>query len=214
MVKSISIDKFYTEIDRQINLTTSFTEKPIGDVIRMCRLKPYDLLFTNKPNTLILHNKWIDEYGNSLTIHNNKKITIQLNDLSIDRKRLTSTDLYEKLSIKQISSISKFLLFFNGKEEDYNSPHMILSFLGIDNYLRTKVFIYNNWETYPSLFLGIKMLLDIAKNKNNNFITELKIKKPVIFPCDAQRAWLSYWQSDEFTSLMKAQSESVLSVLK
>ena len=96
-MRNISIDKFYTTIDKQVDLTTSFTEKPIGDVIKMCRLKPYDLLFTTNRSNIVLHNKWIDEYGNSLFISDKKKISIQLNDLSIDKKKINLHGFLRKI---------------------------------------------------------------------------------------------------------------------
>ena len=98
--------------------------------------------------------------------------------------------------------------------KNLKSQHIILSFLGIDNYLRTKIFIYDEWKSISSLYLGIDTLMDIAKNKNINGSKELVIKKGrVIFHCDAQQAWLSCWPNDDFLKTIRNQSELTYSIL-
>lgn len=214
-MNSISIENLYSTLDRHIKLVASYTELPSLDfIIRSTRLKPYSLIFERYHEKLILHNWWIDEYGNSVYL-NKKKPNIIANDLRIDKSKLTSTDLYEHLSIDKVAKISKLVYFLNGKEEDFYSDHIVLSFLGIDGFLRTFVYLYEEWQPYPSLLLGIKTLSSMASNLNIQSFIEIKNKKNIIYPCAKQRAWIGYWPpTKDFVNIIRGQNEFVLDVLQ
>lgn len=214
-MNSISIENLYSNLDRHIKLVASYTELPsLAFIIKSIRLKPYSLIFEKYHERLILHKWWIDEYGNSLIL-NKKKPEIILNDLKIDKSKLTSTDLYGHLSIDKVAKISKLVYFFSGKEEDFYSDHMILSFLGIDGFLRTFIYLYGEWIIYPSLLLGVKALSSVASNIDIQSFIEIKNKKNILYPCIKQRAWIGYWPPNrEFFNIIKEQNDFVLDVLQ
>ena len=140
-------------INKHIRLATSFTEKPeLSTIITMCQLRPYEIVF-GEMKSLSLSHRWVDPYSNSLLINQDKSLEIDLNDPLLDRSQLVDADLYGQLSMDKVSTISNFLFFLDGKDEDTLSSHSILAFHGIDNLLRTFVCIYGELHRYPSLFL-------------------------------------------------------------
>lgn len=202
-------------IDKHVRLATSFTEKPeLNKIITMCQLKPYDMVFGEQNKSLSLTHRWIDGWGNSLLVKQDKSLEVELNDPLLDRAKLIDNDLYGQLSIDRISSISNFLFFLDGKDEDTLSNHSILAFHGIDNLLRTFACIYGEWCRYPSLFLGIQTLTTIVENLTLGSHKEISISKRVIYPCDSQRVWLSSWPAtNDFVSVMSKQNDSVIALL-
>lgn len=210
------LDKFYLKIKRHILLAAGFTEdKSLAFIIKACRLKPYVLLFEEWNTKLVLHKHWIDEAGNSLKIVKNKRIKIILNHLLIDRKKIVSTDLYEGLSIEKVSSISKLAFILVGKEREIYKDHYICAFLGIDDYLRTFVFFDGEWKMYPSLYLGMRILRNIASNVDIKYFKELGQKDPVIYPCAKQQIWLSCWPPGaDFASLARKWDNPISELIK
>jgi len=186
-MKSISIDNLYNKIRQKILLAESYTEyTDLSFIIKASRLKPSD-------NNLTLERKWIDEYGNSLNIVKNKKIKIIKNDLSIDNTQLICTDLYDGLPIYKIGKVSKLVYLLTGKDEDFQEEHLIIAFLGIDNFLRV-YYIYDGQMTMTSpLSLGMKVLKSIAENRDIKYFTELNNKELVLFPCINQKSWISFY---------------------
>jgi len=129
-MKILSLDSFYKKIKRTVLLVEGYTEiKNLAFILTACRLKPIGL-----GSKLELHRHWVDEFGSSLKIIK-KKIQIVHNDLSIDREHLPCTDLYYGLSLERIVKMSKLSYLCYGQDED--EIYYIISFLGIDNYLRT-----------------------------------------------------------------------------
>lgn len=211
---SINIERFYDTFEKHVILTSAYTDKKhLGSILMMCRMKPYDIIFGSFTKKVILYRRWIDEYGNSLKIQKDKKVMVRLNDLTIDKSKITQTDLYGQVSMEQTARISKLVYFLNGRDEDQHGQHTVLSFLGIDNFLRTFVFIFGEWRRYPSIFLGMQALTDIATNSDVKYYKELKGKKAIIYPCDVQKSWISYWPCKDFVSILRDQNESVLSLL-
>lgn len=213
-LKSISTERFHTKISRHINLVSSYTELPeLSWIIKSCRLKPYTLLTKEALDTIRLHNWWVDEYSNSLVL-DKKKPSIILNDLKINRNLLVQTDLYEKLSFDKIARISKLAFIMFGLEEDFNSEHYIISFLGLDGFLRTYVYLYGELLRYPNLYLGLKTLGLISKNTDIRTFTELNIKNNIIYPCTRQRSYICSWPPTKgMLAEMKEQNESVLDLI-
>lgn len=211
-MKSPSLDTFYSEIDKLILLVQAYTEiDELSFIIKACRLKPYPL---KKNYKLTLHDCWFDEYGNSFKITKNKKINIIYNDLSI-KPNDCSTDLYYGLSIKKVTKISKLLYLCAGKDEDLNEDCFILTFLGIDNYLRSYMFLYGEWKQISPLLLGFKNLKNIGKNTDVKHFIELKNKENMPIPCNSSQAWLTFMPpSEEFLSILGKQFETIVPLLK
>lgn len=187
-MKSINIENLYNKIQRKILLVESYTEyKDLSFIIRMCRLKPAGDL------SLSLEKKWFDEYGNSLNIVKNKRVKIIEGDTSIDFSQITCTDLYDGLPIHKIAKVSRLVYVLTGKDEDFQEDHLIIAFLGIDNYLRV-YYVYNGQMAACSpLNLGMKVLKSIVDNRDIKFYLELNNNEPVLFPCTNQKSWLSYY---------------------
>jgi hypothetical protein len=184
--KTVNIERFYVEIERLILTAKGYTELDhFPFLIKMCRLKPYQLLFGDKSWKISLHRHWIDEFGNSLLINRKKKLEIRLHDLRIDRNELVSSDLYGELAINKLASMSKLAFFLIGEE------YGIISFLGIDNYLRTSIFINGNWKVCSSLYLGLRVLRAMAVNEELPSFKEWKVKETIIYPCGIHRAFLT-----------------------
>lgn len=189
MVRTIGLDHLYVKIRKLILLARGYTElEHLDYLIKMCRLKPYDTVF-GKTERIKLHRQWIDEFGHSLNICKNKKLQIDFDDLTIDRARLVSTDLYEGLSIHKLYMMSKLAFFLTGKIGQ--KEHGVIALLGIDDYLRTFVFIEGTWTLCSPLRLGLRVLRHIATNTNLENFREWKPKESVIHPCDVQQAWLT-----------------------
>lgn len=211
-MKSPSLDSYYTQIDKIILLAQSYTEiKELSFIIKGCRLKP---LHHNKSYKLILHRDWFDEFGNSFKI-NKKKINIIYNDFFLGTERKVCTDLYYGLSIDKIAKISKLLYLCAGKDEDLNEDCFILTFLGIDNYLRSYMFLYNEWQQISPLLLGFENLKIIGKNADIKYFLEFSNKKNMPIPCNLSQAWLTFMPpSDDFLSMLGKQFEAIVPLLK
>lgn len=191
-MKSISIDKLYYWLDKHILLAQAYTE--INDlffIIKACRLKPYSY-FQDKSDKLILHKHWFDEFGNSLYISNKKKIKIVYNDLTISKEYIRYTDLYFGLSLDKVVKISKFAYLCVGVDEDLQEDCALITFLGLDNYLRTYLYLYGEWQQVSPLVLGLSHLKTLAQNRELRHFKELTIKEKTQLPCVAPRQWLTF----------------------
>lgn len=187
-MKSISIENLYNKIHRKILLVESYTEqKDLGFLMKMSRVKPFGDL------SLSLEKKWFDEHGNTLNIVKNKRLKIIEGDLSIDKSALVCTDLYDGLPIHKVAKISKLVYVLTGKDEDLGEDHLIIAFLGIDNYLRV-YYIYNEQMAMCSpLNLGMKVLRSIVENRDIKYYLQLNNNEPVLFPCNGQKSWISFY---------------------
>lgn len=147
--KNISLNQYYNLIDKHINLVCSYTgNKNLYFVIKSCRLKPYSCVFGKfKTSELKLEKIWIDEYGNSLNIENNK-IYINYNNNSIKKNKLIYTDMYEFINFNQTIKLSSFVCVVG----DY------ISFIGFDGFLRT----FNKNKKVSSLELGLDNLYELS----------------------------------------------------
>jgi len=191
-MRSPSIDNFYTQLDKQILLIQSYTE--ISDlffIVKACRLKPISYL-EEKSKKIVLYRDWVDEFGNSFRVENSKKVRIVYNDLSLKRESITCTDLYYGLSLDKLSKISKLVYVCIGKDEDYYKDCAVVTFLGIDNYLRSYMYLYDEWQQVSPLVLGLKNLKLIGKNRDVKHFLELNIKENTPIPCISGHQWLSF----------------------
>lgn len=192
-MKSPSIDNFYTKLDKQILLAQSYTEvNHLFFVIKACRLKPYSYLFEKRSDKIVLYRHWVDEFGNSLHITTKKRLQLIYNDVSLDRDALVCTDLYHGLSLDKIVRISKLAYLCLGKDEDLYQDCAVVTFLGIDNYLRSYQYLYGEWQAVSPLTIGLRNLKIIGKNRDIKYFHQLDIKENMPIPCISSDQWLTF----------------------
>lgn len=210
-MKAISLDTLFMKLRRQILLAESYSEiKNLAFIIKSCRLKPYSYFFEAKSSKLILYKWWFDEYGNSLRILKKQRLKITYNDLALNKDKISSTDLYYGLPLDKISRMSKLVFICAGRDEDMLEDCFFISYLGIDNYLRTYLYMFGELTQVSSLLLGIANLKAIAKNVDIKYFQELKKKENIVLPCQDARVWLSYNPpSEEFLKIIEKQHEAV-----
>lgn len=214
-MKSPSIESIYSLLHKHLLLIESYTEIPnLSFIFKACRLKPYSYFFEKRNNKITLYTWWFDEYGNSIRLDKNKKLKITYGDLSLDKTNIVCTDLYYGLSIDKILKISKFAYVSYGTDEDMYQDCALVSFLGIDNYLRTYLYLYGYWQQVSPLLIGTKHLEIIAKNLDLRYYKELPDTKNVKLPCADARAWLTCIPiSEEFSDILDKQCGTVSSIL-
>jgi hypothetical protein len=204
-MKSISIDNLYTQIDKHLRLVEAYTEiKGLAFIMKACRLKPCSYVFDERIEKIILFREWFDEFGNSFKITNNKKIQITHNDLSLDRNKIVCTDLYYGLSLDRVAKISKLFHLYIGKDEDLYQDCSFLTFLGIDNYLRSYMCLYSEWKQVSPLLLGVPNLKIIENNQDIKYFRELPIKEKSPLPCVAETQWLTFTPPSQSFMMMLA----------
>jgi hypothetical protein len=212
-MKSPSLDNIYAKLDKHILLAQSYTE--IGElffIIKACRLKPSVYVFEDKNEKLILHRNWFDEYGNSFTIIN-KTIKIVYNDLLLDRDKITCTDLYAGLSLNKILKVSKMAYLCAGKDEDLSQECCLLTLLGIDNYLRTYLYMYGSWRQVSPLVIGLENLQIIGKHKDIEYFRQFSKKENMPIPCHTAEQWLTCLPpSSGLVSLVGQRYETIASL--
>ena len=209
-----NIDSIYVKLDQYIKLAEAYSEiEHLSFIIKACRIKPHKYVFGKVKYKLVLYDWWFDEYGNSLKI-TDKKLKIIYNDLSLKRNKIVCTDLYYGLSISKVVKASKLMFMFAGKDEDMLEDCFMLSFLGIDNYLRTYCYLYGEWQQVSSLLLGYENLKIIARDKDIRKFKEIDIKNNMPIACISEKAWLTYLPaSDEFLDTVAKQYDVVKAIL-
>lgn len=214
-MKSPSIERLYAQLNKHVLLVQSYTElNEMAFILKFCRLKPHSFIFKKRDTKLILHRLWIDEFGNSLRIVKNKGIRITYNDLALDKARIICTDLYYGLSIDKIAKMSKLMFLSSMKEEETYQTQFFITFLGLDNYLRSYVNLDGEWLQVSPLCLGMSALKNIARNIDLKHFKELISKKNAPLPCASARTWLSFMPPGrEFIQLITKEYEQTLSFL-
>jgi hypothetical protein len=214
-MKSPSLDKLYTQINKHILLAQSYTEIPeLSVIIKGCRFKPYDYIFAQRSSKTILYRWWFDEFGNSLKIKD-KKIQIIHNDLSLDRDKIVCTDVYYGLSLSQIIKISKMIYLCVGTDEDSQRQNYFLTLMGIDNYLRSYMYLYDEWQQVSSLLLGMSKLKMLASHSDLQYFRKLSNVENCPIPCLKPQEWLSMLPAPEsFLDVIKKNCEKLLPYFK
>jgi hypothetical protein len=185
-----SLEELYARLDQHILLAVGYCEvETLPIIIKMCRLKPAKLFRKPCLVKLALHKQWIDEFGNSLYLEGANKLRIVLNDLSIDRSKVVSTDLYRGVSVERISGISRAGLLVLGKQDDY----CLLSLLGIDDYLRTFMWWRGVWQECSPLLLGSRFLQYWSQNLETMGYKELDGDVVALHRSKTQNIWLTEW---------------------
>ena|ERR1700678_4371258 len=213
-MRSPSIERLYSTLNRHIKLVEAYTEiEGLAFIIKSCRLKPYDYVFGNRDNKLILHRRWFDEFGNSLII-NEKKVKIIYNDLKLDRDLIVCTDLYYGLSLENIAKMSKLVYLVAGKDEDLLQECYLLTFLGIDDHLRSYLYLYGEWQQVSPLIMGMKSLILLAKHLEIKYFHQIGKKENSAMPCVDGRSWISLVPvSNGFLDIIKEQYKILLPIL-
>lgn len=213
-MKSPSLEWLHAKLERHIRLTESYSEiKGLDFIIKVCRLKPHSYMFQERNNKLVLHRWWVDEFGNSLKITKNKRIKITYNDLNLDRKKLVCTDLYYGLSLDRIAKMSKLVHIIAGVDDDLYEKCLLISFLGIDNHLRSYLYLHGDWQQVSPLLLGMKQLTFIYNNLGKT-AKNFKLKELPI-PCITGEGWLSCLPvDDDFLQMLDRQHAVVLPFFK
>lgn len=184
-----SLDHWHNHLDKNIKLAAAYTEvNRLDFIIKSCRLVPKDFSFLKKDNQIKLYRWWVDEFGNSFKIIKNKRIKIIYNDLLIIKNN--NTDLYYGLSMDKIYKISKLIFIYFGKD-DLNQEYIYVSFLGIDNYLRTFLYEDSQFKIVSPLLLGLKNLKFISSHLDIKYFLNLKNKENITYPCMTGEGWLS-----------------------
>lgn len=215
-MRSPSIEWLHAKLDKQIRLAQAYTEvQELEFLIKVCRLKPYNYVFEKRSNKIALYRWWFDEFGNSLKIVKNKRIHIIYNDLQLDKNKIVSTDMYYGLSLDRIAKMSKLVFICIGKDEDLYEDCYLITFLGIDNHLRSYLFWYGEWQQVSPLLLGMKWLKFIGSHLDIKHFSEIKNKEKIPIPCISSQMWLSYLPvNGDFLSLLNKQCEAVSLILK
>jgi hypothetical protein len=195
-------------------LAQAYTEiEELSFIIKSCRLKPYLYLEDKEPKT-ILYKWWVDEFGNSLKITKNKKLHITYNDLAIDREKIVCTDLYSNLEISKIFKISKLAYMSVGIEEDFYQDSYMISLLGMDDYWRSYLFLYDEWVQVSPLLLGTETLKLIFQKKELLHFLQFDKKNNMPMPCLSATQWLTYVPlSDDLLQLLEKEHQPLLSIL-
>ena len=207
-MKSPNIESLYANLDKSIKLIESYSEiNNLAFIIKACRLKPYEYMKERSGN-IVLYRKWYDEFGNSFNLIKNKKIKIIIGDLSV---RSICTDMYYGLSIFKMAKMSKMISLSFGKDEDYQDDCCSITLLGIDNYLRSYLYIYDEWQQVSTLTTGMVNIKNIVKNLDIKYYHKLQNKENSNLPCIAGQTWLSFMPaSEEFIDLVRRECSYIL----
>ena len=212
-MKSPSLDHLYVKLDRHIRLAESYTEiKGLSFIIRACRLKPRVYFHEKKSRNIILYREWFDEFGNTFNLVK-KKIDIRYQDLSLRGKHVPCTDLYYGLSVDRIAKMSKLAYVFAAKDSDTYQDCYMIALLGIDNYLRTYMYLYDEWRQVSPLRLGLNNLKLLAKRRDLKYFCELEKADNSIMPCVSGRTWLSFMPASyHFRDLIGKDHDKLVSI--
>jgi hypothetical protein len=215
-MRSPSLDWLHAKLDKHIRLVQSYTEiEDLAFIIKACRLKPYKYIFEKPDNKLVLHRWWFDEFGNSFKVIKNKRLLITYNDLRLDRQKIISTDLYYGLSLDRIAKMSKLVYLSAGKDDLLYEDCYLLTFLGIDDYLRSYLYMYGEWQQVSPLLLGMKHLKLLAYHKDIRYFLQLGNEKNSPLPCISGQTWISCLPpSNAFLVMLSKEYETILPLLK
>lgn len=215
-MRSPSLEFFYAKIEKLLDLTQSYTENEhLSFILKACRLKPYDYIFTERNPKLVLHRWWFDEFGNSLDIIKNKRIRITYGDLRLDTSKIVCTDLYRGLSLDRVAKMSKLAYLCAGKDEDLYEDCYLLTFLGVDNYFRTYLYWYGEWQTVSPLMMGMKHLKLLISNADIKYYRQLTNSEKLPIPCTSGQTWLTYMPpSKDFLTVVSKQYEKLLPIFQ
>lgn len=212
------VDSIYTDLKNSLALIEGYTEiKNLAFILKACRAKPFKYTYESKLKKAILYDHWIDEHHNSIYLKN-KKIIPLFNDISLLKYPSINTDLYSGLDIYHVMKISKFVYVYYGLDEDYHTPYLHINFLGIDDYLRSFVYLYGDLENISPLTLGMFHLQILARNRKIQTYKKFNVllrKKWSPYPCQETSQWLTCLPAPEnFFSDLKIQCPILYELFK
>ena len=212
-MNNITLEQIYYILDKHIALAEAYTEiKGLAFIIKACRLRPKQLFNPSRKPKIQLYRWWVDEFGNSFKLIK-KKIKIIYGDRSLEQSGCIYTDIYQGLSLEKIAKMSKLVSIMTGTEEDLSSNCIFLTFLGIDNYLRCYVYLYDGWQQISPLCLGLKNLKILYANKDIKYF-KTGNKKQIPLPCLSERQWLSFLPANQdFLEDIKKHQPSLCEIL-
>lgn len=194
-MKNPSLNTFYNKIFKSIAVAQGYTEiEYLSKIIQACRLKPVPLLNGEKYK-LQLYREWVDEFSNSLHLLKKKRIKIVYNNLLACRR--VSTDLYYGLDLYKVSKISSLSHVIVGYDEDLDQIYILLTFLGMDKYFRSYLYMYDEWQCVSPLLLGLARLQAILKKSDIQYFHQLSYKKNNMIPCQKVSEWITYLPAPE-----------------
>lgn len=210
-MRKFTLEEFYDHHKGYIEVTAGYLkDRSFPFIIKACRLRPKTSMTSTLPKSPVLERWWVDEFGNILRIKKNQTIKIYYNDLTIDRSRIHCTDLYHSVSLKDLFIISKLLYCCKGIDDTTGKEVYILTFLGKDNYFRTRVWRDGQWDREVStLYLGIYVLRMIAENLTIRYFVEPPSVRIVPnYPLQDVRHWITYLPAhSQFRSKIKSESK-------
>ena len=190
-----SIEWLHGTLNKNIKVAKAFTGiKELPFILTACRMKPVKYMLDHRQN-IPFYDYWFDEFGNSLKISNGKKrkLFITYNDLRLQASlNNISTDLYYGLSLDRVVKMSKQVMLWMGKDEDkFGQKCYLLSFLGLDDHLRSYLHWDGEWKQISSLWLGVINLRRMGQ-ANKKIADEPLNEKDCPFPCVGAEGWLSF----------------------
>ncbi len=192
-MKNPTLDHLYSQFADHLQVAQSYAEIPeLSFILRSCRLKPYSHFFKQRNKKLALIRHWFDEHGNSLKIEQDKSICILYGDVSLPKDKIICTDLYYGLPLSKVIKMSKLLHICVGKDEDTHRDCFFLTFWGMDNYLRSYMYLQEEWQQVSPLWLGLDGLKWIAQNREIKHVQHLEKTNHMPIPCSSAQEWLSY----------------------
>jgi len=233
MRKNLVIERFHIQLEAYINLAAKFVEKPeVAFMIRSCRMKPKAMMTSGRKiaeelKTLTLQKEWFDEWGNSVAIQKNSlpanRVGFNFEDLTIERDDLSSSDIYFGLSLENVKKVSRVVMVSVGIDEDFLEPCCLLSFLGLDGFLRSHLLFCGEWNQVSPLYMGeqgfrvlFKTLQKIDDGEGVVFKIQQGKEKSLPTPCFRADQWISCLPvSKEFLeTLKKGGHEMLAEILK
>jgi hypothetical protein len=155
-VKNIDLETFYSRARTSLEIASSYVgNKAFKKLVVSCRLKPITI-FDDSFRAGRLEYWWVDEFGNSLLLADNK-IKIVKNDQNIKINTKISTDLFYGKSILATSRISKSIAL--------SGDHLV--FYGNDEYFRC--FDVTNGEKISPLEIDINELIDVQRGLGGSY---------------------------------------------
>jgi hypothetical protein len=107
--------------------------------------------------------------------------------------------------------MSKLSYLSIGKDEDLYKESFLLTFLGLDNYLRSYMYLYGEWQQVSPLLLGIKNLQLLAHQTDIKYFKQLKKLNKNLLPCQGKQEWLTMLPvSESFLDVLKNECETLL----
>lgn len=197
-MKNIDIEKFYRKIKGHLKLLTAYTDNPtLPKIIRSCRLKPHSIFEDGFEFTTKLENHWVDEFGNSLYL-TSSSMQLKLGDLSVNKNARNCTDLFYGNSINVTGKNSKFALIAAGTELLSDNDFYLVSFYGIDEYIRAFIFTPPVWTRVSPLMMGTNTLEKFFSSINNKWVQEVDKKDlDFVIPFNMKKCITTSWPTKQ-----------------